>query len=146
MRVVISPPTAADEAAFTDAMRRSRRLHGRWAGGPVTPEEYAEYLAKAADPRRAYFLARLRDGGDIVGYLNLGEIIRGSLDQAFLGYAGVAGHGAGADGRGDAARPRAGVRTLRLHRVEANIQPGNVASSGSRAASASASRASRRAT
>ncbi len=30
MRVVISPPTAADEAAFTEAMRRSRKLHGRW--------------------------------------------------------------------------------------------------------------------
>jgi len=129
VRVVISPPTAADEPEFTAAMRRSRRLHGRWAGGPITPEEYAAYLAKAAEPRRAYFLARLRDGGDIVGYLNLGEFIRGSLDQAFLGYAGVAGH----EGRGLMSEAmqlvlREAFGPMGLHRIEANIQPGNRAS------------------
>jgi [ribosomal protein S5]-alanine N-acetyltransferase len=126
VRVAISPPTEADEEAFTAAMRRSRRLHGRWTDGPETPEEYAVYLAKAAEPRRAYYLARLREGGDIVGYINLGEIIRGSLDQAFMGYAAVAGH----EGRGLMSEAmqlvlREAFGPLRLHRVEANIQPGN---------------------
>jgi hypothetical protein len=27
---VVSAPTEADERPFTEAMRRSRRLHGRW--------------------------------------------------------------------------------------------------------------------
>ena len=129
MRVVISPPTEADEAAFTEGIRRSRRLHGRWARMPETPEEYAVYLAKAAEERRRYFLARLRDGGDIVGYLNLGEIIHGSLDQAFLGYGAIAGH----EGRGLMSEAmqlvlREAFGPLRLHRIEANIQPGNRAS------------------
>ena len=88
----VSPPTEADEAAFTDAMRRSRKLHGRWVSMPETPAAFAEYLARAADPRRSFYLARLRDGGDIVGFLNLGEIIRGSLQGGFLGYGGVEGY------------------------------------------------------
>ena len=126
MRVVISPPTEADEAEFIEGIRRSRRLHGRWAGGPETPEEYAVSLAKAREERRRYFFARLRDGGDIVGYLNLGEIIRGSLDQAFLGYGAIAGH----EGRGLMSEAmqlvlREAFGPLRLHRIEANIQPGN---------------------
>ena len=129
MRVVISPPTEADEAEFIEGIRRSRRLHGRWGGGPETPEEYAVYLAKAREERRRYFFARLRDGGDIVGYLNLGEIIRGSLDQAFLGYGAIAGH----EGRGLMSEAmqlvlREAFGPLRLHRIEANIQPGNRAS------------------
>jgi len=126
VRVSISPPTAADEAEFTAGIRRSRRLHGRWAGGPQTPEEYAVYLAKAAEERRRYFFARLRDGGEIIGYLNLGEIIRGSLDQAFIGYGAIAGH----EGRGLMSEAmqlvlREAFVPLGLHRIEANIQPGN---------------------
>jgi ribosomal-protein-alanine N-acetyltransferase len=126
VRVHISPPTEADGAAFTAAMRRSRRLHGRWVRMPETPAAYAEYLAKAADPRRAFYLARLRDGGDIVGFLNLGEIIRGSLQQAFLGYGGMAGH----EGKGLMSEAvqlvlREAFGPLGLHRIEANIQPEN---------------------
>jgi [ribosomal protein S5]-alanine N-acetyltransferase len=107
-------------------MRRSRRLHGRWVSGPATPEEYAGYLERAADERRAFFLARLRDGGDLVDFLNLGEIIRGSLHQAFLG----CGAFAGLEGRGLMSEAMQLVLAeafgpLRLHGIEANIQPEN---------------------
>jgi len=129
VRVVLSPPTEADEDGFLDAMRRSRRLYGRWMRMPETPEAYADYLAKGAEPHRAYFLARLREGGDIVGFLNLGEIIRGSLHQAFIGYAGVAGHeGRGLMSEGMQLVLRQAFGPLKLHRVEANIQPGNAPS------------------
>jgi len=126
---VVSPPTEADERPFTEAMRRSRKLHGRWVSMPETPEAFAEYVANAAEPRRSYYLARLRDTGDIVGFLNLGEIIRGSLDQAFIGYGGVAGHvGHGYMAEAMQLVLREAFTTLKLHRIEANIQPDNVAS------------------
>jgi len=127
--VFVSPPAEADEAAFTEAMRRSRKLHGRWVRMPETPDAYAEYLTRADDPRRSFYLARLHDGGDIVGFINLGEIIRGSLDQAFIGYGGVAGHeGRGYMGEAMQLVLREAFTTLKLHRVEANIQPDNVPS------------------
>lgn len=129
MRVLISPPTPADEEAFIAANVRSRTLHGRWSSGPESPAEYAIYLAKAAEERRRFFFARLRDGGDLVGFLNLGEIIRGSLDQAFIGYGAFAGH----EGRGLMSEAMQLVLAeafgpLKLHRIEANIQPENAPS------------------
>jgi hypothetical protein len=48
VRVYISPPTDADEAAFADAMRRSRRLHGRMVSMPETPEAYAADMGREA--------------------------------------------------------------------------------------------------
>ncbi len=147
MRVVISPPTAADEAAFTEAMRRSRKLHGRWGGGPTTPEEYAVYLAKAAEERRRYFFARLRDGGEIVGFLNLGEIIRGSLHQAFLGYGAVAGHeGRGLMSEGMQLVLREAFGPLSCTASRRTSSRATRRRSRSRSATASGSRASRRAT
>ena len=129
MSVFIVPPTKADEADFTAAMRRSRRLHGRMVSMPETPAAYERYLERAADPGRSFFLARLRDVGDIVGFLNLGEMIRGSLQQAFLGYGGVEGFsGQGYMSEAMQLVLREAFVTLKLHRIEANIQPDNVQS------------------
>jgi len=129
VRVRISPPTEADEAAFTEASRRSRALHGDWVRMPETPEAFAAYLARSRGDRRAFFLARLVEDGDIVGFLNLGEIIRGSLDQAFLGYGAMAGHaGKGLMSEAMQLVLREAFGPMELHRIEANIQPGNGAS------------------
>ena len=125
-RVVIRPPLHTDRDAFIDAMRRSRELHGRWIAMPETPAEFASYVQRNDDPAVERFLACRREDGAIVGFLNLSEIIRGKLQQAFLGYGGVAGF----TGRGymteamDLVLERA-FGPLALHRVEANIQPGN---------------------
>jgi ribosomal-protein-alanine N-acetyltransferase len=128
-RVSIAHPTAADQDDFIAAMRASRRLHRPWISMPMTPGDYAVYLQRSADPRRAFYLARRREDGAVVGFFNVSEIIRGKLQGAFLGYGGVAataGHGL----MTEAMRLvlRAAFTDLKLHRLEANIQPGNVAS------------------
>ena len=128
-RVLIRPPLITDQAAFLAAMRESRELHGEWIQMPATPEEFAVYLRRAADPAVERFLACRVTDGAIVGFLNLSEIIRGKLQQAFLGYGAVAGF----EGQGymaeamDLVLERA-FGPIGLHRVEANIQPGNAAS------------------
>ena len=125
MRVELTTPGPEDEAAFLDAMIASRELHDPWIFPPLTPEDYADYLERLGE-RKAGFLARRREDGAIVGWLNVSEIIRGALEGAFLGYAGVAGH----TGRGYMSEAlqlvlHEAFETLGLHRVEANIQPGN---------------------
>jgi ribosomal-protein-alanine N-acetyltransferase len=57
------------------------------------------------------------------------EIVRGALQSGFLGYGGVAGY-AGCGYMSEAVElvVRDAFRRLRLHRLEANIQPGNAAS------------------
>jgi len=57
------------------------------------------------------------------------EIVRGAFRSAYLGYYAFAPHdGHGLMAEGLALVIRDAFRRLRLHRVEANIQPGNKAS------------------
>jgi ribosomal-protein-alanine N-acetyltransferase len=119
----------SDGEEFIALMRESRSFHRPWATAPADEERFAAYLA---DSRRADFEAmlacRLSDDA-ILGFFNLSQIARGLLQSAYLGYAvgkPFAGKGYMRDGLELVLR-RAFL-TLRLHRVEANIQPGNQAS------------------
>jgi ribosomal-protein-alanine N-acetyltransferase len=70
-----------------------------------------------------------RTDGAIVGVVNLNEIVRAALQSAYLGYYAFqphAGQGYMAEGLGLVLRHA--FRRLGLHRLEANIQPGNRAS------------------
>jgi len=110
-------------------MRRSRRLHRPWIYPPLDDEEYDRWLARQATDEFEGFLILRRSDGELVGVCNLSQIIRGDLQGAFIGFGAVAGF----EGRG---YMRTGVGLvldqafgrLRLHRVEANIQPANRAS------------------
>jgi ribosomal-protein-alanine N-acetyltransferase len=127
-RVVILPMGRPDEAEFIAGVRASRALHRPWLYPPSTPEAYRAYLAGIGE-RKAAFLARRREDGAIVGWISVSEIVRGSLQGAFVGYGGMGGF----TGQGYMTEALQLVLTqafgpLRLHRLEANIQPGNAAS------------------
>jgi ribosomal-protein-alanine N-acetyltransferase len=127
-RIIIRPPTADDGEAFVAAMRASRKLHGRWLSPPTDHDAYLAYLAQMSE-RKFIYLGCRRDDGAIVGYAAVSEIVRGGLQSAFLGYGGVAAH----TGRGYMTELiqlviTEAFTTLGLHRLEANIQPGNVPS------------------
>ena len=67
--------------------------------------------------------------GELAGVINLSEIVRGNFRSAYLGYYAFTPHdGQGWMAQGLALAIRDAFRRLRLHRVEANIQPGNKAS------------------
>jgi len=128
MRVELTTPGPADEADFLAAMNASRELHNPWLYPPLTPADYADYLGRLGE-RKAGFLARRTQDGAIVGWLNVSEIIRGALDGAFLGYGGIAGHTRqGYMSEALALVLHEAFETLGLHRLEANIQPGNAGS------------------
>ena len=70
-----------------------------------------------------------REDRSILGFFNLSHITRGSLQSAYLGYAiGSTFAGQGYMREGIELVLRDAFLTLRLHRIEANIQPGNQAS------------------
>jgi ribosomal-protein-alanine N-acetyltransferase len=128
-RVVLRTPTPGDKDEFIASMRLSRALHRPWVTMPETPQAYAQYLGKVEDPRAAPFFACRTEDGAIVGFLNLSEIVRGPFKNAYLGYGAVAAHA----GRGYMTEAmqlllREAFTRLRLHRIEANIQPGNAPS------------------
>jgi ribosomal-protein-alanine N-acetyltransferase len=128
-RVALRTPTFADQHEFIARMRASRAYHRPWIAMPETAERYIQYVTRLEDPRAAPFLACRVEDGAIVGFLNISEIVRGSFKSAFVGYGGVA-EFAGQGYMTEAMRLllREAFTRLGLHRLEANIQPGNVAS------------------
>jgi ribosomal-protein-alanine N-acetyltransferase len=128
-RVLLRPPTDRDRDEFLAAMRSSRRLHRPWLSPPTTDAAYDRWLARVGDERHAPHLACRREDGAIVGYFSVSQIIRGPLQSAFLGYGAVAAHaGHGYMGEGLALVLQHAFTQLRLHRLEANIQPANAPS------------------
>jgi len=129
LRVRTTPPTEADRADYLEAMRRSRELHGEWIDPPTTDEGFDELLERHSGTDFEGFLIRRVSDGALVGACNLSQIIRRDFQNAFLGYGavrGFEGQGLMREGLGlvlDDAFGRLG-----LHRVEANVQPGNESS------------------
>ena len=130
-RVFLRQPTPSDEAAFLAAVRRSRKLHGDFAHPPSTVEKFRASLARQLDASHQGHLVLEAATDEIVGVINLNEIVRGPSQSAYLGYYAFEPHA----GKGLMA---AGLRQviglafgkLKLHRLEANIQPNNLRSLG----------------
>jgi ribosomal-protein-alanine N-acetyltransferase len=110
-------------------MRASRAFHRPWATAPADDDRFSTYLADSRRPDfEAMLVCRSTDLA-ILGFFNLSQISRGSLQSAYLGYAvgkPYAAHGYMREGIQLVLRHA--FVMLRLHRVEANIQPGNRAS------------------
>ena len=126
-RVLIRPPTRADRDAILAMTGAARRVH---PGLVPTPDALGKFLARIDGQRHVGLLVCLVDGGDLVGMINISEIIRGRFQSAFLGYHGnvlYADQGLMTEGLRLAAAHA--FTKLKLHRVEANIQPANRRSS-----------------
>jgi [ribosomal protein S5]-alanine N-acetyltransferase len=128
-RTLLRVPTGADRDELASLGTASRTLHGAWLTAPTTPEAVDEWLSRMKSERTAAFVVCRRDDGAIVGVFNLSEIVRGifrSCYSSYYAHAAFAGNGYMSEGL--ELLLRYVFRSMRLHRVEANIQPGNMAS------------------
>ena len=128
MRVRLEQMSLKHERAFLAAVRASRSLHDPWTAPPSTSAAFRRHVKAKSDERNIAFLVFSRSD-DLVGYVGVSEIVRGSFLSAYLGYYVFAPF----QQRGfmSAALGRVVSELFRrhgLHRVEANIQPDNVAS------------------
>lgn len=127
--VVLSTPSPADASEFIAAVQASKTLLHPWVNPPDTASRFTGYLDRAAREDQASYLIRHAPCGALVGYANINNIVRGAIQGGHLGYAGFASHaGRGLMTAGLAAVIADAFGTLRLHRLEANIQPGNARS------------------
>ena len=119
-------PTARRRAEFLAAVRRSQRLHVPWVSPPASAAAYAAYLRRLRRRRHVGHLVCRRDTGEIVGVVNISEIVGGVFRSGYLGYYAFvphAGHGLMREGLSLVITEA--FRRRRLHRLEANIQPAN---------------------
>lgn len=128
-RVHIRPVVLDDEDEFLAAVERSHALHHPWVKAPDTPEAFQTYFMKQESGRFASFLIRLDEPAALVGVANLSEIVFGAFCSAYLSYYAFAPHaGLGMMKDGVAQVITHAFTTMKLHRVEANIQPRNLPS------------------
>jgi len=114
---------------FLAATRRSRRLHAPWVSPPETSTAYRAYMRRLRQDRQVGHFVCRRDSRELVGVVNVNEIVRGAFRSGYLGYyAFMPHHRQGLMTEGLALVLRDAFRRLGLHRLEANIQPGNAAS------------------
>ena len=105
-------------------MRESTALHDGWIAPATSAPAFTVWLGRCEDGRCVHRLVLA--GTEIAGFVTLSEVVRGSFQNAFISYGAVQRYA----GRGIMT---AGMRLvlneafgpLALHRVEANIQPGN---------------------
>jgi ribosomal-protein-alanine N-acetyltransferase len=128
-RVAISALSASDQAEFLAAALASKKLHARWVSPALTAKAFRARLRRMAAPANYAFAIRRLDSGVLAGYADITNIVRGVFRSGYISYHAFAGHerqGLMTDGLKLVIRHA--FRTLKLHRLEANIQPGNTAS------------------
>jgi ribosomal-protein-alanine N-acetyltransferase len=128
-RATIRPGALADEPEFLAAVARSRKLHHPWVQPPATPQAFQDYLSKRTDPHGAAFFIWTEYTRGLIGVVNLDEIVYGCFRSAYLGYyAFVPYAGRGLMKQGLELVVTRAFNEMKLHRLEANIQPANARS------------------
>lgn len=128
-QVFLRAPTEGDSEELVALNRASARLHRGLVSPPVGPEQFEAFLDRCRRDDAACFLVCRVEDGRVAGAISLTQIARGNFQSAYMGYytgGPYAGRGYMTEAVGLALRYA--FETLRLHRVEANIQPGNLAS------------------
>lgn len=127
--VFIRKPTEEDWQELLSLHQRSKEFHLPWISPSLTEEECKTYIRRCQNEDFEGLLICHSTHKKIVGVANLSQIFYGAFQNAYLGYyvdVDFADHGLMSEG----------IRlvlhhtfyTLGLHRVEANIQPKNIAS------------------
>lgn len=127
--VVLAPVSAARKDEVLKLARQSRAFHRAWVQAPDTEAKFQAYMKRARRKDCKFFFILDGDTRNLVGVINISQIVRGFFQSAYLGYY--------------AFKPYAGRGYMReamtllldkafgdlgIHRVEANIQPANKAS------------------
>ena len=129
-RTIATYPALADGAAFTGVAQDSAELHAPFVSPPRDLAAYADYVRRTRGRDQFGFLVRSAvASGRLVGVVNINNVVRGALCSGYLGYYAFNGMtGQGLMTEALQATVEHAFTKLGLHRLEANIQPENVAS------------------
>ncbi|MDF3084694.1 GNAT family N-acetyltransferase [Burkholderia sola] len=128
-RILLNRVARSDAADLIAGNRASRSHHLPWVDSFIDQAGFDQWFARCLTGPNVGFVARERASGAVVGVVNLNEIVGGVFQSAYLAYYGMADFSR--EGlMTDALRAAIDVAfgELGLHRLEANIQPGNHAS------------------
>jgi ribosomal-protein-alanine N-acetyltransferase len=124
--VYLRKPAARDAAEFVALNRASVKLHRGLVSPPTTPAQFASFLKRSRRETSVCFLICRVADRRIVGTINLSQIFMGPFRSAYLGYyIGRPYAGQGYMTEAMQLMLRHSFTRLKLHRLEANVQPSN---------------------
>src|SRR5689334_5541898 len=128
-RVYLRAPEKRDAGEFVALNRRSTRLHRGLTSPPKTVEEFVAFLTRVRRPESVCFFICRHEDDAIVGAIMLHQIFLGPFRSAYLGYfVGEPFANRGYMTEALQLTLQYAFKKIKLHRLEANIQPGNTAS------------------
>ena len=128
-RVFIRKPTEKDCSELLSLRCRSKDFHFPWVILILNKKACYDYIHRSTNDNFQGLLVCHLSTNKIIGIFNLSQIYYGGFQNAYLSYyADVDYAGKGLMFEGVRLAIDYAFSTLRLHRLEANIQPGNRAS------------------
>jgi len=126
-RVSLVVPTTQQMAEFIEKAKASKKLHASWTQAPSDEKEYLAYLARINNDNQFGTFIKLNTTNELIGVININEIVKGAFKSGYLGYYLFS----GSDKQGFMREAlellvNYAFDSLQLHRLEANIQPGNI--------------------
>ena len=127
--VKLRPLRADDDKAFMQGLRESRELLKPWVQLPLNRKAFQNYVLEMnTTDDRAWAVIR-RDTRELAGVVELRDIFYGDFKNAYLIYYAFASHLRQGLMRQAVEQVIAiAFKRLKLHRLEANVQPDNLAS------------------
>ena len=128
-RVTIARGALTERTELIRANQDSRAHHLPWAEPFTDDAGFDVWFGRSLTGPNVGLVAREIASRRIVGIVNISDIVLGAFHSAYLGYYGMAWcAGRGLMTEAVSLAVRYAFDTLGLHRVEANIQPGNAPS------------------
>ena len=128
-RISLKLIRSTDAVELIAAHEASRELHLPWVHPFTDMLGFQAYFDSLQDGQKVGLLAREHSSDEPVGVFNLSQIARGNFQSAYLGFYGLHGKvGRGLMTEALLATLRHAFGELGLHRLEANVQPGNTRS------------------
>lgn len=128
-KIRITHVSRADAEELIAANRASQAHHLPWVASFTDQAGFDGWFSRTLVGANVGLVAREAASNAVVGVVNLNEIVAGVFQSAYMGYYGMANFARqGLMTETLRAAVRHAFDDLGLHRLEANIQPGNVAS------------------
>ena len=127
--IQLSRVIRADAADLIAANSASQDYHLPWVTSFTDQTGFDNWFARGLTGPNVGLVAREVASNEVVGVVNINEIVAGAFQSAYLGYYGMPNFArTGLMTEAVRAAVVYAFSELGLHRVEANVQPGNTAS------------------